>query len=173
MQEECKKMRIQLASKNLPQLHMRIGIHSGKAIVGNMGSELLFDYTCLGDNVNLASRLEGLNKYYHTDILISETTRNHLTQPFNLLLADKAVVKGKTKPIAIFTVTDKDCIDKSVEAFELYSQKRWDQAKAAWSAILDSNPDNPVSRIYLERIGQYQQDDPGEDWQGFTLFDQK
>lgn len=173
MQEECKKMRIQLASKNLPQLHMRIGIHSGRAIVGNMGSELLFDYTCLGDNVNLAARLEGLNKFYHTDILISEATRNHLSRPFNLLLADKAVVKGKTKAIAIYTVTDSDCVDKSVAAFELYSRKRWDQAKAAWSAIQDSNPDHPVPRIYLERISQFQQDDPGEDWQGITLFDQK
>jgi adenylate cyclase len=173
MQEECRKMREQIAGKDLPPFHMRIGIHSGKAIVGNMGSELLFDYTCLGDNVNLAARLEGLNKFYHTGILVSEATRALLSQPFNLLLADKAIVKGKTEAIAIYTPAGHDCLQESVTAFELYARKQWQEAAAAWSAILDASPDNPVPRIYLDRIARYQHADPGAAWRGYTRFDEK
>lgn len=173
MQQECARMRTELVSKGLPAIHMRIGLHSGKAIVGNMGSAFLFDYTCLGDNVNLAARLEGLNKYYNTELLLSESTRSHLSQSVGLILADKVVVKGKTQAIAIYTTTDADCYDQSVAAFKLYANKNWDQARTAYLALEESTAGNPVAQIFLERIKQFQQQDPGEDWLGLTIFDQK
>ncbi|MEX2130758.1 MAG: adenylate/guanylate cyclase domain-containing protein [Pseudohongiellaceae bacterium] len=173
MQQECEKMRSELAAKDLPQVHMRVGIHSGKAVVGNLGSELLFDYTCLGDTVNLASRLEGVNKFYLTEILISEDTRNGLTLPFNLQLTDKIVVKGKTKPIAIYTITENNCSEATDVAFELYARKKWEQAQAAFSVVLKLDPDNKTAQVFLKRIQRFREVDPGEHWTGLTVLEQK
>jgi len=84
----------------------RIGINTGDMITGNMGSEQLFDYTGIGDNMNLAARLEALNKYYNSEILISEATKNDLNESFICREIDNVAVKGKEKGVKIFELID-------------------------------------------------------------------
>ena len=91
-------------SKNLPFIDIGIGIHSGFAIVGNMGSEKRFDYTVIGDTVNTASRLEGLNKEYKTHLIISEATLKKLSIPIQPKPLGETHVKGKTQGINIFEI---------------------------------------------------------------------
>lgn len=173
MQKECEAMRRELAAENLPEINMRIGIHSGEAVVGNMGSDFLFDYTCIGDAVNLAARLEGINKYYGTEILLSNDTRQLLNVDNNLQLADKVVVKGKSTAISIFTVTDHNIYDSSNYAFSLYAEKKWDEALAAYGAILEQDSRNAIAVHYEERIRGFIDNDPGDDWCGINVYESK
>ena len=92
------------AANSRVQLDIGVGVNSGDMIAGNIGSSAIMSYTVIGDNVNLGSRLESLNKEYRTRIIISEATRSRLTRPFELRPLGGVVVKGKTKPVEIFEV---------------------------------------------------------------------
>ena len=116
MQQAMASMRSKLIDEGLPEVHMRIGIHSGEAIVGNMGSVDRFDYSALGDSVNLASRLEGINKQYGSEILLSEATAQQLGNRIPLMYVDRVVVKGKTEPIDIYTPQQDNEVRKLAEA---------------------------------------------------------
>jgi adenylate cyclase len=97
--EELKK---EWSKRDLPEINIGVGINSGQMIVGNMGSAKRFDYTVIGDNVNLASRLEGLNKQYGTSIIISQFTYDKVKEKFEGEFLDKVAVKGKEIPVEIF-----------------------------------------------------------------------
>ena len=108
---EMRKLSHKISAKfsNIEQfkdLVTRIGINTGDMITGNMGSEQLFDYTGIGDNMNLAARLEALNKYYNSEILISEATKNELSDEFIYREIDNVAVKGKEKGIRVFELVD-------------------------------------------------------------------
>jgi adenylate cyclase len=92
------------AAAHRVQLDIGIGINSGDMIAGNIGSSAIMSYTVIGDNVNLGSRLESLNKEFRTRIIISEATRARLKKPFELRRLGDVVVKGKTRPVEIFEV---------------------------------------------------------------------
>jgi len=104
MVRELGELNREWAARGLPQLDIGVGVNSGDMIAGNIGSSSIMSYTVIGDNVNLGSRLESLNKDYKTRIIISDATRGRLTTPRELLPLGDVVVKGKSKAVAIFEV---------------------------------------------------------------------
>jgi adenylate cyclase len=107
MIEELEKLNVKWKAEGRPSLDIGIGINSGPMIAGNIGSDQIMSYTVIGDAVNLGSRLESLNKQYGTRIIISDATRAHLSGSYNFRPLGDVVVKGKTKPVAIFEVLDR------------------------------------------------------------------
>ena len=156
-----------------------IGVNTGDMLVGNLGSRQIFDYTVIGDNVNLGARLEGINKVYKTanNIIISEFTKNELSDKLVTRELDSVRVKGKSRPVAIFElVGEKDIIVYSDEFLENYAQglaafkkQEWDRAVAAFKKALVLNEDD-VSSMYIKRCRHFKKNPPGDDWDGvFTL----
>jgi len=104
MADKLKLFNSKLKKNNKPEIGMRIGIYTGPALAGNIGSDLRLNYTVMGDTVNVASRLEGINKEYNTQIIIGETTKNKLTGKYNLKHLGSVQVKGRSEPLDIYTV---------------------------------------------------------------------
>jgi len=174
MQKEADLIRLQFLDEGLPDVRMRIGIHTGEAIIGNMGSDELFDYSAIGDNVNLAARLEGVNKAYNTWIMISEVTAKKVKEQFNLQSVDRVCVKGKTIAIEIFTfVKNKTIADISAQAMEYYLNQQWDLSIQLWKELLQHDSDNVIATLYLERIKSYQKHPPEKGWKGITILTSK
>jgi adenylate cyclase len=156
-----------------------IGVNTGDMLVGNMGSRQIMDYSVIGDNVNLGARLEGINKVYKTanNIIISEFTKNELSDNITTRELDSVRVKGKEQPVRIFElVGEKDIIVYSDEFLENYTQglaaykkQEWDRAVAEFKKSLDLNEDD-VSSMYIKRCRHFKKHPPGDEWDGvFTL----
>jgi adenylate cyclase len=174
MQKQADIIRQQFLDEGLPDVRMRIGIHTGEAIIGNMGSDELFDYSAIGDNVNLAARLEGVNKVYHTWIMISEITAKQVKDQFHLQSVDRVCVKGKSVAIEIFTfVNKKNISDLSATAMEYYLNQQWDLAAQSWNELLQHDPENVIAKLYLQRIHTYKNNPPESGWQGITILTSK
>jgi adenylate cyclase len=152
-----------------PLIYTRIGIKSGPMSVGNMGSSFKFSYTVLGDSVNLASRLESINKAYRTKVIISEMTAKLVEGQFLLRPVDVIKVKGKKKPVAIFELLS--------EAPGTDAQRRqagdWDGAEKILSEILGMFPGDGPSSTLLKRIGEFRSEPPPPDWEGVYAFKEK
>jgi adenylate cyclase len=156
-----------------------IGVNTGDMLVGNLGSRQIFDYTVIGDNVNLGARLEGINKVYKTanNIIISEFTRNELSENLITRELDSVRVKGKTRPVAIFElVGERDIIvysDEFLEHYtrglEAYKNQKWDGAINEFKKAMVLNEDD-VCGMYIKRCRHFKKFSPGQDWDGvFTL----
>jgi adenylate cyclase len=172
MQEAMDGLQESYHAMGLGNVGLRIGLNTGPAAVGNMGSEDRFDYTALGDAVNLASRLEGVNKMYGTRILLSKTTEKLLGDAIKLRPVDRVRVKGKEEPIDIYTPCDNDeLIARSDAALEAYRAQDWAAARKAWQEVLQHAPDDSVAKVFLRRIDEFEQHPPGEDWDGSVALE--
>lgn len=168
-----KRMRAEWERQNRTPFDLRIGLHTGEATTGNMGSAMLFDYTAIGDTVNTGSRLEGTNKIYGTRCLVSAETENSLSD-ITTREVDRVLLKGKGDPITIHEligrseyITDEkqSLVTEFESALSLYRQRDWEAALDAFDRLYETHND-PVSSVFAERTRQYQLNPPGSDWDG-------
>lgn len=139
------------SSKGLPQFNVGIGLNTGECSVGNMGSTRIFSYTALGDNMNLGARLEGLCKYYGTQILISETTLSRIdARSFRTRPIDKVIVKGRTKAVEIFEIIsqvhfmsqDEETHQIYLTGWQFYTHRNFRGAVDVFEQILSKYPND-------------------------------
>jgi adenylate cyclase len=178
MMEELKTLQKKWAEDGRPFLNIGIGINSGDMVVGNMGSDMRFDYTVMGDSVNLGSRLEGINKEYGTNIVISEYTYAAIKDVLLCRELDSVRVKGKKLPVKIYELLgekeDAEKWEKSVNLFEeglsKYKQGLWDEAIAAFRKVLEVRPDDAPAKLYIDRCQELKKKPPEGPWDGvFTM----
>ena len=147
---------------------MRVGINSGIVMAGNMGSEERFDFTVIGDNVNIASRLEALSKIYGTEIIISESTMKKIGGRLAVRELDSVKVKGKKQDIKIFELINGEKVS-FIEIFEkglnLYRKGHFDAALEKFCEALENNPEDKPSSLFVERC-EYLIKSPPEKWDG-------
>jgi len=178
-----KKINIKLKELNIPEFNTRIGINSGEAIIGNMGYSERLSYTAIGDNVNLASRLESLNKYYKTNILISESVYEQVKDVIQTRFIDLVAVKGKNKEIKIYEVIDKisNLSDTTIKYIELYEKGMKFYLSREWQKAIDIFTELPIiadlfshpSEIISKRCREYLITPPPDDWHGITYMRDK
>ena len=167
MQLDMQQLREELSAKGLPPIKMRIGIHTGPAIVGNLGAADRFDYTAIGDSVNLAARLEGVNKLYGTEILFSSATVAQLNGALPLRQVDCVIVKGKTEAVEIFTISENAIVNSlTAVALRAYQQQNWDESEAQWLQVLAQNPQDKIALLYIARIAAFRLEPPADGWNG-------
>ncbi len=174
MLERLREVNRRLRSKGHPEVDIGIGINTGRAVLGNIGSERKLDYTAIGDEVNLASRLEGLNKVYGTHVLVSESTVRALPPEIPCAVVDKVRVKGKTRPIRVYrplvgadpsaeeVVRARDLASHFEEAFSAYERRDWSRALMLYAHL----PQDPVCRLFQERCRHFLDREPPADWDG-------
>ncbi|MGB5181872.1 MAG: adenylate/guanylate cyclase domain-containing protein [Xanthobacteraceae bacterium] len=161
---------------------VRIGVATGEALVGSIGSEIMMNYTVMGDTVNLAARLEAANKLYGTRSLIAEATVAKTDDAIQFREIDRLMVAGQTQPQAVFELlgrkdelTAKQDLLRTRYADGLlaYRAQRWDEARAAFHAVLEAVPTDGPSATLLSRIDHLQQHAPGADWDGSWRLENK
>ncbi|MGH7792884.1 MAG: adenylate/guanylate cyclase domain-containing protein, partial [Thermodesulfobacteriota bacterium] len=158
--EALREINIELMGEGLPELRIRIGIHSGHAIAGNIGSDRLFHYTVIGDTVNLASRLESANKFFKTSIIISEDTLKETGNSFFTRELGSIAVKGKLQPVKVFELMDeeqaadsnkRELVSLYRRGMNFYKGRKWHEAAEVFMEILKNYPDDGPSQFYRDR----------------------
>jgi adenylate cyclase len=179
--EKLKELQKEFEAQGLPHIDIGIGINTGPMSVGNMGSNIVQNYTVMGDSVNLAARLEGINKEYGTRIIISQFTHKEIGNTFVSREVDRVKVKGKLEPVRIFELVCEgeptDQVAKLMklfgEGYDLYHQKRFNDALAIFKSALEVSQNDPVSELYVERCEDYITNAPPEDWDGVCVMKTK
>jgi len=174
MIKELSVLRKKWVDDGYPEINIGIGLNSGDAVIGNMGSSKRFDYTAMGDTVNLGSRLEGLTKMYGVQIIISEFTYELIKDKFICRALDLVTVKGKNKPVKIYElvsdISDTDSIMKEFislfeKAFDLYLSKNFKEAKALFKKAEKVKHDKSALE-FIGRCDSFIKHPPEKDWQG-------
>ena len=188
MEKRLKQLQKKWKADGVPHLEIGVGLNTGPAVVGNMGSYDRFDYTAMGDTVNLGSRLEGLNKQYGTRNIISETTQEKIKKrSFLVRKLDMVRVKGKKEPITIYELVSRkedaedwyyDVIKHFERGLELYFKQKWAGAKKEFKSALairqenGKEDDNP-SKAFIERCDFFKKHPPGKGWDGVWVMKTK
>lgn len=184
MQHKLAELRPEWQSQGWPELHCRIGINTGKVVIGNMGSHDVFDYTVIGDEANLASRLEGANKPYNTYLMISEATHNALTPGrFQTRVLDMITVKGKTRPVKVFEVygdASTPVAEESLAYYQAYQQgfdayltRHFAPALEHFQQALELRPGDPAAAWLISRIHALTTEALPDDWTGAVALTSK
>jgi adenylate cyclase len=176
MSRELAALREEWARIGRPALRARTGINSGPMLVGNLGSRYRFAYGALGDNVNLGSRLEGLNREYGTEIIIGENTARLVGDGFRLRELDMVRVKGRQNAVRVYELLAKagdplpEPLERALKPFasglDAYRRQAWEEAVVFFKGALKANPADGASITMLERCRIYQQTPPPPDWDG-------
>ena len=181
MQRALNELQPQFKAKGWPEIHIGVGVNTGRVSVGNMGSEVRVAYTVMGDAVNLASRLEGITKEYGVLMLVGEATKQ-ATPQIVYREVDMVRVKGKEQPVAIFDPhglvgeVGKEKLDEIKlfhQALRTYRKQDWDRADLELLSLQNMSPDCKLYRVYAERVTYYRNNPPGEDWDGVFTFKTK
>ncbi len=166
----------------IPKIDMRVGIATGDALVGNIGSDFMMSYTVMGDTVNFASRLESANKAYQNRVLISGATAALASSYIETREIDRLVVVGKTEPQEVFEVmarkgaltpAQEKLKEHFAEGLAAYRAQEWDKAKDAFDACLEIKPGDGPSVTFLHRIEVLSTQPPRPNWDGVWIMDHK
>jgi len=169
MLEELYKFNQEVAQEGTPAFGMGVGINTGLVVVGNMGSTQRFDYTCLGDSVNLASRLEGQSKSYGVQLVVGESTVKASTRGYNFVEIDRIAVKGKVKPETIYTIGVTDYAMHKKFLKEYYAGNWKEAIKLAKHLALNDSSTTEYYKLMIERLKQ----GCPKDWKGHYVATSK
>lgn len=182
MIQSLAKLNLDWKKRGMLELHLGIGINHGEVIAGNLGSESKMDATVIGDAVNLASRLEGLTKYFHVELLIGETVAPLVREKFLLRTVGLIQPKGKTKPIEVFTVLgEKGAINPAAmdwfaeyeEAVKLYRRRAFEEALKHFELCRGKHPDDYLASRYCAECEALLKHPADEHWNGVFVMSEK
>jgi adenylate cyclase len=173
MLDDLKRFNTEIMAEGVPPFGMGLGINTGSVVVGNMGSSQRFDYTCLGDTVNLASRLEGQSKPYHVKMVIGPQTYEYVKDEYLCLELDCLAVKGKTKGVNIYTIVNKNGLNIAysrahADFIQYYREQNWDKA-LEYIPYVELAFEGEMKEYYqmmVERIEEYKANPLPKDWDG-------